>query len=95
MQEHEVLVRPIITEKATQLGERHHQVAFEVACGANKNQIRAAVTAAYGVRVTGVRTLVVPGKLKRRGQSVGKRPSWKKAIVSLVEGETIDFFAAE
>jgi large subunit ribosomal protein L23 len=95
MQTHEILVRPIITERATSAQERLGQVTFEVAKAANKNQIRDAVQSIYGVSVEAVRTMTMPGKLKRRGQSIGKRPNWKKAIVQLKEGDTIDFFAAE
>ena len=91
----EILVRPIITERATSLQERHNQVAFEVARKANKYQIRAAVETIYGVKVDKVRTMVIPGKLKRRGTDVGKRPNWKKAIINLKEGDVIDFFATE
>ena len=95
MQTHEILVRPIITERATTAQERLGQVTFEVHKQANKFQIRNAVESIYGVSVEAVRTMMLPGKLKRRGQSVGKRPNWKKAIVQLKEGDTIDFFAAE
>ncbi len=95
MQTHQILVRPIITERATTAHERLGQVTFEVHTEANKFQIRDAVQSIYGVTVEGVRTMTVPGKLKRRGQSVGKRPNWKKAIVQLKEGDSIDFFAAE
>jgi large subunit ribosomal protein L23 len=95
MQTHEILVRPIITERATTAHERLGQVTFEVHKEANKFQIRDAVESIYGVSVEAVRTMTMPGKLKRRGQSVGKRPNWKKAIVQLKEGDTIDFFAAD
>ena len=95
MQTYQVLRRPIITERATALQERLNQVVFEVARKANKNQIRDAVESIYGVRVDKIRTMIVPGKLKRRGRDVGKRPNWKKAIVTLREGDTIDFFATE
>lgn len=95
MEIHEILLRPIVTERATQLTERHHQVVFKVGKTANKHQIKAAVESLYGVTVTAVRTMVLPGKLKRRGQSVGKRPNWKKALVTLKQGDVIDFFAAE
>lgn len=91
----EVLKRPIITERATNLQERFNQVVFEVHRKANKYQVRDAVEQLYGVKVTDVRTMVVPGKLKRRGTSVGKRPNWKKAVVCLKEGDIIDFFAQE
>ena len=90
-----VLVRPIITEKATILTERNNQVVFEVAPKANKHQIRDAVEAIYGVEVKKLATMIIPGKLKRRGTSIGKRSNWKKAVVTLKEGQNIDFFAAE
>lgn len=90
-----VLVRPVVTERTTVLGERYGQVVFEVMRTANKHQIRAAVEGAYGVKVVAVRTLIVPGKIKRRGASQGKRPNWKKAIVTLQKGDVIDFFATE
>jgi large subunit ribosomal protein L23 len=92
---HEILLRPIITERATRLGERFNQVAFQVAKKANKHQIREAVETLYSVKVDKVRTMVIPGKLKRRGSSIGKRPSWKKALVTLQKGDVIDFYATE
>jgi large subunit ribosomal protein L23 len=70
-------------------------VVFKVLLGANKYQIERAVEAAYKVKVADVRTMVMPGKLKRRGKSIGKKPNWKKAIISLAEGDKIDFYAAE
>lgn len=91
----QILKRPIITERASTLNERFNQVAFEVARAANKHQIRDAVESVYGVKVSKVRTMIVPGKLKRRGTDIGKRPQWKKALVSLKEGDVIDFFATE
>ena len=95
METHEILLRPIITERATRLGERFNQMAFRVARKANKHQIREAVETLYGVKVDRVRTMVVPGKLKRRGSSIGKRPNWKKALVTLQKGDVIDFYATE
>lgn len=90
-----ILLKPWLTEKATQATERDNKVTFKVYSGANKHQIRDAVKNRYKVDVKTVRTLTNPGKLKRRGQSVGKRPNWKKAIVTLANGQVIDFFAAE
>jgi len=90
-----VLIRPIITEQVTTLTERFNQVAFQVEAACNKFQIRDAVEALYGVKVEKVATMNMPGKKKRRGTSIGKRPDWKKAIVTLKEGDTIDFFATE
>ena len=90
-----ILVRPIITEKASVLTDRNNQVVFEVVRKANKHQIRDAIESAYGVEVKKLATMIVPGKLKRRGMSIGKRSNWKKAIVTLKEGHSIDFFATE
>jgi large subunit ribosomal protein L23 len=91
----EVLVKPLITERATEIKDRYNQVAFEVLVQANKHQIRDAVETLYGVKVERVRTSIVPGKLKRRGMNVGKLSNWKKAVVTLKKGDTIDFFAQE
>ncbi len=90
-----ILVRPIITEKASVLTDRNNQVVFEVVRKANKHQIRDAIESAYGVEVKKLATMIVPGKLKRRGMSIGKRSNWKKAIVTLKDGHSIDFFATE
>ena len=90
-----ILVRPIITEKASVLTDRNNQVVFEVVRKANKHQIRDAVESAYGVEVKKLATMIVPGKLKRRGMSIGKRSNWKKAIVTLKDGHSIAFFATE
>ena len=95
MRTQDILVRPIITERATTLKERHNKVVFEVAHEANKHQIRDAVEGIYGVRVVDICTMMVHGKLKRRGRSVGRRPNWKKALVTLKQGDNIDFFATE
>jgi large subunit ribosomal protein L23 len=92
---HQILIRPIITERATVLTERFNQFVFQVEKKANKYQIRNAVETVYGVKVKKVATMVVPGKTKRRGATIGKRPNWKKAIITLQQGENIDFFATE
>jgi large subunit ribosomal protein L23 len=88
---YEVLLRPLITEKGTLLAEQN-KYAFQVARGANKVQIKDAVQRAFGVHVVKVNTMIMPGKTKRVGRSVGKTPDWKKAIVTLAEGERIAFF---
>ena len=69
-------------------------VVFEVLRDANKNEIKYAVQSSFGVEVKAVRTAIVRGKIKRRGQSIGKRSNWKKAFVTLGEGQTIDFFGS-
>jgi large subunit ribosomal protein L23 len=88
-----IIVRPLLTEKGTAMGEDNNKVLFEVAIQANKIDIRRAVEKIYGVKVTTVHTQVVRGKIKRMGRNSGKRPNWKKAIVTLAEGSSIDFFA--
>ncbi len=93
MQREHVLKRPILlTEKATRLREGDNKVVFEVALEANKAQIRSAVEELFSVRVTDVNTMVQRGKRKRMGRRVGPRPNWKKAIVTLREGDEIQFF---
>ena len=88
----DVVVKPIITEKATMVGE-YNQMVFEVARGASKPQIKAAVEALFGVKVTAVNTLIAKGKTKRwRGQAYRRNDS-KKAIVTLAEGQSIDVTA--
>lgn len=91
---HEVLIRPIVTEKSMTLSEVDDTYVFEVGLGANKIQIRQAVEQVFGVRVESVRTLIVRGKNKRFGRYYGKRSNWKKAYVKLAEGNTLDFFEA-
>ena len=86
-----VVIRPLITEKATLLaGDRKY--AFEVDRRANKNQIRSAVQMAFDVQVTKVNTLNVRGKRRMVGRRVSQTRSWKKAIVTLAEGNTIQIF---
>jgi len=88
----QIVLRPLVTEKATTLKDAHNQVSFQVALDANKIEVRQAVEAIFKVRVTGVRTQVVFGKLKRMGRYMGRRPSWKKAVVTLGPGSKIELF---
>ena len=88
---YQVLLRPLITEKGTLLSEQN-KYAFQVAKGANKMQIKEAVEKAFDVHVTKVNTMVMPGKTKRVGRSRGNTPEWKKAVVTLMDGERIEFF---
>ena len=88
----DIIKRPIaLTEKAARLKEAN-KVVFEVALGANKIQIRSAVEALFNVKVVDVNTLVQRGKPKRLGRQDLKRPNWKKAVVTLREGDDIQFF---
>ncbi|MDQ6737792.1 MAG: 50S ribosomal protein L23 [Gemmatimonadota bacterium] len=86
------VVRPIMTEKTSAAYQDRQEYTFEVASDANKTAIRAAVEKLFGVTVTGVQTMNCRGKTRRVGQSVGKRANWKKAIVTLKQGDTIDIF---
>jgi len=87
-----IIRRPLVTEKSTQQKDVGHQYAFEVDRGANKIEIQSAVERLFKVTVLKVRTSIVLGKMKRLGRRYGKRPDWKKAIVTLKEGDRIDFF---
>lgn len=84
-----VLLAPHITEKAT-MGSQHNQVSFKVALDATKPQIKAAVEQLFNVKVKAVNTALVKGKTKMFKGVRGRRSDWKKAIVSLAEGSTID-----
>jgi len=88
---YEVLSRPVITEKNTDL-QAQGKYAFEVAGDANKRQIKQAVEKAFNVKVKAVNVLTVPGKRRRVGRRIVLTPSWKKAIVTLQPGDKIGFF---
>ncbi|HZO81957.1 MAG TPA: 50S ribosomal protein L23 [Candidatus Binataceae bacterium] len=87
-----MILSPLITEKGTAAGEKANQVVFRVRPGASKDAIRDAVESMFKVTVTKVRTLKMLGKKRRRGRIVGARPDWKKAYVTLKEGDRIEFF---
>lgn len=91
-----ILVKPIITEKADTLSEGKNQYSFIVDKNANKIEIKKAVESLYTVNVESVNTMVIPGKRKtrntKRGVLHGRKPSYKKAIVTLADGDNIDFF---
>ena len=88
---HQIIRKPLVTEKSNLMKETGNVVAFEVAMGSNKVEIRQAIERAFDVKVQEVRTMIVAGKTKRVGRSSGQRPNVKKAYVTLAEG-TIDFF---
>jgi large subunit ribosomal protein L23 len=89
---HRTIVRPLITEKSSSAYQARGEYTFEVHPDATKPQIRSAIEQLFGVKVTGVWTSNVRGKEKRMGKTVGRRPNWKKAIVTLREGDTIEIF---
>jgi large subunit ribosomal protein L23 len=90
---HDIIYGPLITEKASVQKDEHRTLSFRVASAANKTEIKRAVEKLFGVKVAAVRTTRVGGKLKRYGRFEGRRPDWKKAFVTLREGEKmIEFF---
>jgi large subunit ribosomal protein L23 len=89
---HQIVKRPLITEKSSQLREAGRVVAFEVARDANKIEIKQAIEKAFEVKVENVNTVLVAGKIKRVGRNFGKRSNWKKAYITLAEDSEIDLF---
>ena len=87
----DVIVGPRVTEKGTEMGMQHKYV-FEVKKGANKIEIKAAVEQAFSVDVVAVNTINVHGKVRRFGRTQGQTSGWKKAVVTLEDGQTIDVF---
>ena len=91
---HQVLRRPIVSEKSTNAADSGQQVVFEVLTDATKNEIKTAVESLFEVSVEGVQVINVRGKIKRFGKTPGKRTNWKKAYVRLAEGDDIDFLGS-
>jgi large subunit ribosomal protein L23 len=89
---HRTIVRPIVTEQSSAAYQERGEYTFRVASDATKTTIRNAVEKLFGVKVTGVWTSNQRGKQRRVGQQVGRRPHWKKAVVKLRAGDTIDIF---
>jgi large subunit ribosomal protein L23 len=89
---HEMIVRPLITEKSSAAYQDRGEYTYEVHPKASKPQIRGAIEQLFGVRVVGVWTSNHRGKVKRLGKTAGRRPNWKKAVVKLAEGDSIPIF---
>ena len=87
-----IIIRPLVTEKGSQMREAENKYLFSVAPTANKIEIKRAVEEIFNVKVKSVKTATVHGKVKRLGVYQGKRPDWKKAVVTLEAGQTIDLF---
>jgi large subunit ribosomal protein L23 len=92
LEPYQVILRPLITEKATQLSERHNAYTFEVNILATKSEIKEAIETLFNVKVADVRTQNRRGKPRRYRQKVGHMRRWKKAIVQLHEDYRIDFY---
>ena len=90
-----ILLAPVVTEKAAMASQAGNQIVFKVATDANKLEIKKAVEQLFDVKVEDVRVANVKGKTRRTRHGIGRRSDWKKAYVRLVEGQEIDFAAAE
>jgi large subunit ribosomal protein L23 len=90
---YEIILRPLVTEKGVDKKDNEHTLCFEVALGANKTQVKAAVEKLFKVKVSEVRTATFDGKLRRRGKFAGYRSEWKKAYVKLKAGQKVPEFA--
>jgi len=89
---HDIIVRPLVTEKSTDQLEKNGAYTFVVARDANKIEIGKAIEVLFGVKVREVRTMRYAGKQRRVGRFVGRRAAWKKAVVTLRAGDTIEIF---
>lgn len=89
---HDIIQAPLITEKGSLLGEKANQVLFRVHPDANKLDVKKAVETLFKVKVEKVRVMRYLGKVRRVGRNIGRLPQWKKACVTLKEGDRIDFF---
>ncbi|MCH7571102.1 MAG: 50S ribosomal protein L23 [Deltaproteobacteria bacterium] len=90
----DIIKVPLITEKGSLVGEKSNQVLFKVRPEANKIEVKKAVEVLFKVRVVKVRTIRYLGKFRRVGKTMGRLPQWKKAYVTLKEGDKIDFYGA-
>ena len=90
-----LLFSPVVSEKSTRVADAHRQFVFKVDKTASKPEVRKAVELMFDVKVDNVQVSNMRGKIKRHGQTTGKRSDWKKAYVTLAEGHDIDFMGAE
>jgi large subunit ribosomal protein L23 len=90
-----ILIGPVVSEKSTRVADQSRQMIFKVVPDASKLEIRKAVEVMFDVKVAAVQVSNVKGKVKRFGQTLGRRSDWKKAYVTLAEGSDIDFVGAE
>ena len=92
MNRFEIIKRPLDTEKLDRMRDRENKFAFEIDLKANKTEVKQAIEQLFKVKVLDVKTSIVRGKFRRIGRSEGQRPNWKKAIVTLKEGDSIQLF---
>lgn len=91
MDPHTVIRMPLLSEKGDRLKEKQNKIILSVDTRANKTQVKAAIEAIFNVKVVDVNMMNVKGKVKRIGMRKGKRPDWKKAVVTIAEGSKVDF----
>jgi large subunit ribosomal protein L23 len=87
-----IVISPLVTEKGTIVGEKSNQVVFRIRPGASKDQVRTVIEDMFKVTVIKIRTAKFLGKERRRGRAIGRRPNWKKAYVTLKQGDRIEIF---
>ena len=92
MNRFEIIKRPLDTEKLDRMRDRENKFAFEIDLKANKTEVKQAVEQLFKVKVVTIKTAIVRGKFRRIGRNEGRRPNWKKAIVTLKEGDAIQLF---
>ena len=92
MNRFEIIMRPLDTEKLDRMRDRENKFAFEIDLKANKTEVKQAIEQLFKVKVLDVKTSIVRGKFRRLGRTEGQRPNWKKAIVTLKEGDAIQLF---
>ena len=92
MNRFDIIKRPLDTEKLDRMRDRENKFAFEIDMKANKTEIKQAIEAIFKVKVVTIKTAIVRGKFRRIGRNEGRRPNWKKAIVTLKEGDAISLF---
>jgi len=92
MNRFDIIKRPLDTEKLDRMRDRENKFSFEIDLKANKTEIKQAIEGLFKVKVVDIKTSIVRGKYRRIGRSEGKRPNWKKAIVTLKEGDAISLF---
>jgi large subunit ribosomal protein L23 len=88
----EIIKRPLDTEKLDRMRDRENKFAFEIDMKANKTEVKQAIEQLFKVKVLDVKTAIVRGKFRRLGRTQGQRPNWKKAVVTLKEGDAIQLF---
>lgn len=93
LEPYQIIKAPLLSEESIIHTEAHNQYAFRVVPSASKGQIRDAIEKMFNVQVVSVNTMNYQGKLRRRGRVLGRRPDWKKAVVTLKEGDTIDLLS--